>query len=83
MTTELSQYLDSVRANLRLDLSTEREILRELETHIEDELQELKESGIFRFYLHLVDSLFIMRVCPNIRATIMATGWRNIGSSLL
>ena len=46
MTTALSQYLDSVRDNLRLDLSVEREIMNELESHIEDELQELKEAGL-------------------------------------
>ncbi len=46
MTTALSHYLDSVRQNLRLDRSLEREVIQELETHIEDELQELKESGL-------------------------------------
>ena len=46
MTTALSHYLDSVRENLRLDRSLEREVIQELETHIEDELQELKESGL-------------------------------------
>ena len=46
MTTALSHYLDSIRVNLRLDLSTEREVLSELETHIEDKLQELKEAGL-------------------------------------
>jgi len=42
----LSHYLDSVRENLRLDRSIEREVIQELETHIEDELQELKEAGL-------------------------------------
>ncbi|GAH77951.1 unnamed protein product, partial [marine sediment metagenome] len=46
MTTALSHYLDSVRENLRLDRSLEREVIHELETHIEDELQELKEAGL-------------------------------------
>ena len=46
MATALSLYLDSVRDNLRLDLSVEREVMSELETHIEDELQELKETGL-------------------------------------
>jgi hypothetical protein len=46
VTTALSHYLDSVRENLRLDRSLEREVIQELETHIEDELQELKESGL-------------------------------------
>jgi len=42
----LSYYLDSIRDNLRLDLSTEREVIRELGTHIEDKLQELKDNGL-------------------------------------
>jgi len=46
VTTILSHYLDSVRENLRLDRSSEREVIQELETHIEDELQELKEAGL-------------------------------------
>lgn len=46
MTTALNHYLDNVKENLRLDRSLEREVIQELETHIEDELQELKESGL-------------------------------------
>lgn len=46
MITALSHYLESVRENLRLDLSSEREVIHELETHIEDELQELTEAGL-------------------------------------
>jgi hypothetical protein len=46
MLTVLSNYLDSVRDNLRLDRPSEREVIRELEAHIEDELQELRESGL-------------------------------------
>jgi len=46
MVGALSHYLDSVRDNLRLDLSVEREVMNELESHIEDELQELKETGL-------------------------------------
>ena len=46
MTTVLSYYLDSIRDNLRLDFSTEKEVIDELETHIEDKLQELKEAGL-------------------------------------
>jgi hypothetical protein len=44
--TALSHYLDSIRENLRLDHSVENEVIHELETHIEDELQELKEAGL-------------------------------------
>ena len=46
MVTELDNYLDSVRANLRLDLSSEREVASELETHINDRLQELRQAGL-------------------------------------
>jgi len=46
VTTVVSHYLDSVRDNLRLDLSSEREVINELRTHIEDELQELREAGL-------------------------------------
>jgi hypothetical protein len=46
MLTVLSNYLDSVRDNLRLDHSSERDVIRELEAHIEDEVQELRESGL-------------------------------------
>ena len=46
MLTILSDYLDSVRQNVRLDRSLESEVIHELETHIEDELQELEESGL-------------------------------------
>ena len=46
MTTALSHYLNIVRDNLRLDPQSEREVINELETHIEDELQELKEAGL-------------------------------------
>lgn len=46
MIAALSHYLDSIRYNLRLDLSIEREVMNELESHIEDELQELKETGL-------------------------------------
>jgi len=44
--TALSHYLDSIRDNLRLDPSTEREVISELETHIEDRLRELKDTGL-------------------------------------
>jgi len=46
MIATLSHYLESIRDNLRLDLSVAREIMSELETHIEDELQELKKNGL-------------------------------------
>jgi len=46
MATVLSHYLDNIRDNLRLDLSEKREIISELETHIDDRLQELKATGL-------------------------------------
>ena len=46
MTTAITHYLNSVRENLRLDLSAEKQVISELETHIEDELQELREAGL-------------------------------------
>ena len=46
MTTLLSHYLENLRSNLRLAPSDEKEVINELETHIEDSLQELTESGI-------------------------------------
>jgi len=42
----LSQYLDSIRDNLRLDFISEREVIDELQTHIEDEFQEMREAGL-------------------------------------
>ena len=46
MTTALSHYLNSIKDSLRLDPQSEREVINELETHIEDELQDLKQAGL-------------------------------------
>jgi len=46
MPTVLSHYLENIRDKLRLDSSEEREVINELETHIEDRLQELREAGL-------------------------------------
>jgi hypothetical protein len=46
MTTSLSFYLNSIRDNLRLEPSSEKEVIDELQTHIDDKLRELKESGL-------------------------------------
>ena len=46
MTTALNHYLEIIRNNLRIDLVEEKEVISELETHIEDKLQELKECGL-------------------------------------
>jgi len=44
--TELNHYLDDVRDNIRLDLSSEREVASELETHINERLHELRQAGL-------------------------------------
>lgn len=46
MTPELSQYLDNIRYNSKLNRSDEREVISELEAHIEDRIQELEEDGL-------------------------------------
>ena len=46
MPTALSYYLEIIRNNLRIAPSDEREAINELETHIEDRLQELTEAGL-------------------------------------
>ncbi len=46
MTTALNHYLEIIQNNLRIDLTEEKEVISELETHIEDKLQELKECGL-------------------------------------
>jgi hypothetical protein len=43
---ELSNYLDSVRSRLRLGRSAEQDVIGELETHIEDRFEELRQSGL-------------------------------------
>jgi hypothetical protein len=46
MTLDLTQYLENIRSNARLDQSDETEIMSELQAHIEDKLQELISSGM-------------------------------------
>ena len=41
MASVISQYLDIVRDNLRLDLVSEKEVIDELQTHLEDEFEEM------------------------------------------
>ena len=45
MLTELRQYLDSIRRQSRLDPQAEKPIIRELMTHLEDRIGELREAG--------------------------------------
>lgn len=40
------EYLNSIRYHLRLGYSEEKEIIRELSTHIDDRSEELKEKGL-------------------------------------
>ncbi len=46
MASVISQYLDIVRDNLRLDLVSEKEVIDELQTHIDDEFEEMREAGL-------------------------------------
>jgi len=46
LSTIVQEYLDNVRSNLRLEPSDEQEVLSELATHIEDEIQDLKKTGL-------------------------------------
>jgi len=41
----LSEYLDSIKANLRLDLVSENEVVDELKSHLEDEFDDMIEAG--------------------------------------
>src|SRR4030043_208597 len=46
MTLDLTQYLESIRFDARLEDSDETGVMSELEAHIEDKLQELTDSGL-------------------------------------
>ena len=46
MSTEWYHYLVNLKNNLRLDPSSEKEVISELETHVEERFQELKEAGL-------------------------------------
>jgi hypothetical protein len=46
MTQELTQYLENIRYTSKLSPSDEREVISELETHIQDKLEELTDSGL-------------------------------------
>jgi hypothetical protein len=48
MTLDLTQYLESIRSDARLEHSDETVIMSELEAHIEDRVQELTNSGMSR-----------------------------------
>jgi hypothetical protein len=46
VTSELAEYIESIRYTSKLQPANEAEVLGELETHIEDKLQELTDSGL-------------------------------------
>lgn len=46
MTPEFIQYLDTIKGRAKLDRQDENEVINELESHIEDKVEELKETGI-------------------------------------
>jgi hypothetical protein len=46
MTPDLTQYLESIRYNAHLQGNDETGVMSELTAHIEDKLQELKDSGM-------------------------------------
>lgn len=46
MSTELDRYLDGVRARLRLGSSAKRGVIREIYTHLQDRVEELRERGL-------------------------------------
>jgi len=44
--SELKSYLQNISENLRLDPNSEKEILREIEAHVEDSCAEMKNEGL-------------------------------------
>jgi hypothetical protein len=46
MSIVVDEYLKSIKSNLRMESKQENEIISELSTHIEDEVQELKKHGL-------------------------------------
>ena len=51
MTPEVSHYLENIKYNSRLSLSDEEEVITEIETHIEDRLQELTRNNGLNIYV--------------------------------
>lgn len=46
MPSAISRYLEEVKGHLSVDHASRTEVIRELETHIEDRLTEMKEAGM-------------------------------------
>lgn len=46
MTPELTGYLEEVRRHLHLDPDTERRVIREMYTHLEEKVSELRSDGV-------------------------------------
>ena len=42
----LGEYLNNIKYHLRLGYPTEKEIIRELRSHIDDKLEELHDKGL-------------------------------------
>jgi len=46
MKHELRRYLQSIKDDLKLDPASEKEVIRELEAHVEDSCQEMQDAGL-------------------------------------
>lgn len=46
MRLELRYYLQNIKQQLRLDPASEKEVIRELEAHVEDSCQEMRNAGL-------------------------------------
>lgn len=46
MALKINRYLNDIRVDLRLDSSAENEVIKELQSHIEEEIDDLKVSGM-------------------------------------
>lgn len=46
MKTKLTQYIQNLKDHLTMDPASEKDVIHELETHVEDSCQELQNSGL-------------------------------------
>lgn len=46
MKTKLTQYIQSLKDHLTMDPASEKDVIHELETHVEDSCQELQNAGL-------------------------------------
>ena len=75
MTVELSQYLDIIRDNLRLDKASESEVIIELQTHIEDNIEEIFETKYALSEIHALTGNYIkaiehLQICLKINPNV-------------